>query len=195
MFMICSQFDFSPSCGASCEAGMETGMEHKVGARGEKLARRISGRRGRCLSSEFWKRGRRSSRRKGKENYFSRPCARKALISLEFGARNGRKWKGLEGVPRVRCAKTRVGCALISRPGAFLKDSGFDFIEAKKRRAWELAAARAAPALRRAMKPAQADRVDRSGRLHEEACIGQERSAGPPRRCGRSAGTPRRSRR
>ena len=37
-------------------------------------------------------------------------------------------------LPRIRWAKTRFDCALMARPGAFLKDDGFVFAEAADRR-------------------------------------------------------------
>jgi hypothetical protein len=71
---------------------------------------------------------------RAKENNSCRPRARKALISLDSAPEmegNGRLWKAL---PRVRCAKTRFDFALMARPGAFLKDNGFDFTESVDRR-------------------------------------------------------------
>ncbi len=173
---------------------METEIEHKVGdARGEKAARSFSGRQGRCASSEFWKRGRPSSRRK-KENNFCRPRIRKALINLDSTPEmegNRKLWKALRRVP---CAKMRFHCASMARQGAFWKDNGFDFTEAVDRRRGRRgnSSLLEPPALRRAMKrrsggPGRPERRLACGGVHGTGALGW--TTRQP--CGRSAGTPR----
>ena len=74
-------------------------------------------------------------------------------------------WKAL---PRIRWAKTRFDCALMARPGAFLKDDGFDFTEAVGRRRGRRGnpPLSSRPALRRAMKPRSGEPGRRS-----EGCL------------------------
>ena len=99
------------------------------------------------------------------------------IFRKPFLPRNGKLWKAL---PRVRCAKTRFDCALMAREGAFLKDNGFDFTEAVDRRRGKRGNSRAS--LRQVIKPRTGGPGRPERRLHEEACIGTERSAGPPSR-------------
>jgi len=151
---------------------MQIGVEHGVGARGEKPARRFSGRQAdACLLNSGNEAGLRPGGRV-KENNSCRPRARKALISLDSAPEmegNGRLWKAL---PRVRCAKTRFDFALMARPGAFLKDNGFDFTEARKEAGVGARRCSSFPCVASGDE-ARSGGPGRPGRgLHEEACVG-----------------------
>ncbi len=72
-------------------------------------------------SSEFLKRGRPCSRRRGEEKKFCWPRARRPLISLDSAPEmegNGNIWKGLSG---LRCARSRFDCARLRIGGVFWK--------------------------------------------------------------------------
>jgi len=129
MFMLCSQFGVpEPRRAVTSQAW------NKVGAGGEKAARRFSGRQADARLRNYRNEAGLRPRGRGKKiiSVGFTPC--KALISLESTPEmegNGKVWKALL---RVRCAKMRFDCALMAPPGAFLKDNGFDFTESVDRR-------------------------------------------------------------